>query len=341
MRTKIVELTGWYVLLLATCLTSCDPFEEDFIPKEKQIVINQNATEYYILANTPAVIDLKTIVRSLLSVTMKVSIDPTRGSLIFLNDYIFKYTPAPSFTSGEDQFEIAFTGEEVIQTTTITVHMTESTSGFPCSLYAVEDYSHGGPGRPIAIDFLDNDRVCGIKKTDITASISINPEHGQAVIDNGSIVYTPEGDFQGIDEIVYRISAGNSEQTVAADGLLVSYGLVRISVTSEECPFLIFDSVVLDLTDDIDDILNAGECAGGYDIPVWEIAIPPCDQYGYYSKQISQSNESGSICSGGDGGFAYYPDPDKAPKNDTAKFEVCVNGQCRQVIIYVVREQSG
>ena len=341
MRNKFVRLTGWYASCLAICLTSCDTFQEDFIPKEKQIVINQNATEYYILANTPIVIDFKTIVTSLVSVTMKVSADPTRGTLDFLNDNIFKYTPSPSFTSGEDQFAIEFAGEEVIQTTTIKVHMTESTSGFPCSLYAVEDYFYGTPGKPIAIEFLHNDRVCGIKEADVRASISIGPEHGQAVLNNGSILYTPESDFQGIDEIVYMISAGNGEPPVAADDLLVSYGLIRISVTSEDCPFLILESVVLDLTDAVDDILSAGECAGGYDIPVWEIAIPPCDQYGYYSKQISQSNESGSFCSGRDGSFAYFPDADKTAKNDTAIFEVCVNGQCRQVTIYVVREESG
>ncbi|MEX2232659.1 MAG: Ig-like domain-containing protein [Cyclobacteriaceae bacterium] len=342
MRTKLVQVTGWYALFLATSLISCDPFEEDFIPKENRLIINENATEYYILANTPAVIDLNTIVTSLFTrVTMRISEDPTRGNLVFLNAFIFKYTPYPSFVQGDDQFTIEFTGEEVLLTTTITVHMTENTSAFPCSLYAVEDYSHAKPGKPVVIGFLDNDRICGIKTTDVTASISISPQHGHALILDGAIRYIPETDFHGIDEIVYTISARNGQQSGAADSLLVSHGLVRISVTSEDCPFFIFDSVILDLTDDIEDVVNTGECAGGYNIPVWGISIPPCDQYGYYSKQISQSNESGSVCSGTDGSFAYYPDPDRSPKDDTAKFEVCINGDCRQVTINIIREGSG
>lgn len=342
MRTKIVQLVGRCVLLFASFLTSCDPFQEDSIPKQNQLIINENATDYYILANTPAVIDLKTIVTSLFtSVTMKISRDPNRGTLTFLNDFIFKYTPSPAFMEGEDQFVIEFVSKEAVFTTTITVHMTQNTSGFPCSLYAVEDYSHGKPGKPVSIDFLKNDRICGIKASDVTASISISPAHGQAVIKGDSILYTSEPDFEGIDEIVYTIITDNNQQASAANSLLVSHGLIRISVTSEACPFFIFDSVALDLTDEAEDALNSGECVGGYDIPVWEIDIPPCVHYGYYSKVISQSNQSGSICSGTDGSFAYYPDPDKTPKNDTAKLEVCINGQCKQVTIYIIREESG
>lgn len=342
MRKQIVRVTGWCVLSVAFFLGSCDPFQEDAIPKENQLIINKNATDYYIMANTPAVIDLKSVVTSLFtSVTIKVSKDPDRGSLIFLSDFIFKYIPSPSFTAGEDQFVIEFVSTQAVQTTTITVHMTHNISDFPCSLYAVEDYSHGNPGKTVAIDFLNNDRICGIKTTDVTSSISVTPAHGQAVIKGDSIFYTSETDFEGIDEFVYAIMTGNHQQASAADTPLVSHGLIRISVTSEACPFVIFDSVALDLTDEKEDAPSAGECIGGYDIPVWKIAIPPCIHYGYYRKVISQSSQSGSVCSGADGSFAYHPDPDKTPKNETAKFEVCINAQCRQVTIYVIREESG
>lgn len=340
MRVRFVHLTGRCLLTITSFLVSCDPFQEDFISEENQLIINESATDYYVVANTSIVIDLRSILTSLFtSVTMKVSTSPTRGSLSFLNEFLFKYTPGPSFVAGEDQFEIVFRGATKLRTTTITIHMTENTSDFPCSLYAMEDHAYSRPGKPVAINFLRNDRICGFKIKDVQASISINPGDGQAMITGDSIFYTSEAGFLGTDEIVYQIATGNNQ--AERDGSPVSYGYVRITVSDEECPFFILDSVKLDLTDDIEDILNVGECAGGYDIVVWEILTPPCVLYGYNITLISQSNLSGRVCFGRDGGFAYYPDPEKKPQNDTATFEVCVNGQCKDVVIYITREKSG
>lgn len=341
MKNKTVQLTGRWLLLVASLLACCDPFNEDFISKENQFVVDSTATDYYILSNTPAVIDLRTIVRSLFTdVTIAVSGSPTRGSLTSLNDFLLKYTPSASFIEGKDQFEVMFTSSAKIETVTITVHMATDVGGFPCSLYAVEDYAHTTPGAPVSIKILRNDRICGIKVSAVEISVFVNPKHGQAIVAGDSIIYTSENDFEDIDEIIYKITP-DEQQTSGADSLVISYGVVQINVSNTPCPFFLLDSCTLDLTDDIDDVMNSGDCAGGYGIPVWGIVTPPCSSYGYYIHEIEQSNKSGHVCFGRDGGFSYHPDPAKTPANDSAKFEVCVNGQCKEVAIYIIREKTG
>lgn len=343
MKSKFVRLTKVCLLVLASLLPACDTFEGDLIPKEKQFVLNAAATDYYVLSNSPAVIDLETIVTSLFSgVTIRVSETPKRGTLTFLNEVLLKYTPSTSFTQGIDEFKLAFAsanGSSLTQT--ITVHMASDTGEFPCALYAVEDHAYATPQKPVSIKILHNDRICGIGLTDVEASISVNPLYGQAILRGDSIIYTADAGFQGVDEIVYKIAPDNSKMLSANNSLPLSYGVVEISVSSEACPFFILDTYTLNLTDNTNDPFSKGECAGGYDIPIWGIVAPPCDHYGVYIEEVTQTKFSGTICFGQDGRFAYHPDQAKTPKNDSARYEICVNGQCKEVTINIVREPPG
>ena len=48
---------------------------------------------------------------------------------------------------------------------------------------------------------------------------SVRPAHGTATI--GSIIYTPDAGFSGVDEVVYRVCSPN-DQTVCDDGTLTA-----------------------------------------------------------------------------------------------------------------------
>ena len=240
MRSKTFRFFGICLVFAMSMLITCDPFREDVIPIAKLVTVNVSALDYYILPNSSTVINMKAIVTSsFTNVSVKVSEYPKRGTLIPSEDFFLKYTPSPSFSEdvsrhgdGEDQFKVAFTNNEKILTRqTIILHMSRYTGSFPCSLYAVEDVVHTAPGIPISIKVLFNDRLCGIKIREVQVAILSNPQHGQTALRTDSIIYTPETHFEGSDEIVYKISAENKDQTSGTDRLLVSYGLVKINIT--------------------------------------------------------------------------------------------------------------
>ena len=243
MKNKALRFSKIFVVLTWLSI-GCDPFHEDLIPQERLITVNESATEYYILPNSSTVIDLKAIVNSSLT-NMSISVlqNPGRGTLTSFGDLIFKYTPSPSFSGaveitnvdeygpGEDQFKIVFTNHgKVVAAEKISIYMTRSTGRFPCSLYAVEDAAETTPGTPVCIRAIYNDRLCGIKVTDVRIAIAVPPKHGQVLLKDDSIIYTPENEFVGFDEIVYKLNLSSDHETSGTNKLLVSYGLVKINV---------------------------------------------------------------------------------------------------------------
>ncbi|HLT72273.1 MAG TPA: Ig-like domain-containing protein, partial [Cyclobacteriaceae bacterium] len=60
-------------------------------------------------------------------------------------------------------------------------------------------------------------------------SIALDPHHGNAEVNGTTITYTPEVDFEGLDEFVYVVNAFGQEN-IASQGPLTSYGLVTVQV---------------------------------------------------------------------------------------------------------------
>lgn len=125
-----------------------------------------------------------------------------------------------------DQFEIAFVSDgRTIATQPISIRP----GNFPCGLYAVEDRVETRPGTPVSFAAVWNDHLCDIRVDNIAQSIALDPHHGNAEVNGTTITYTPEVDFEGLDEFVYVVNAFGQEN-IASQGPLTSYGLVTVQV---------------------------------------------------------------------------------------------------------------
>lgn len=199
------------VVLLTVFAWSCDLFENDVVPDDKEVTLGQ--TDFYTLPNASAVIDLKSLVKSYSQVSLTIIDQPSHGDLEKITDAVFEYRPDANF-KGRDYFliDIRSNGASVLKDS-ITITIGQDTTEFPCGLYAVLDsatipYSPSGPN-VAQIRVLDNDRICGIDKTDVEVSIFAAPSHGGASVVETSpleIRYTAAAGFSGDDYFIYRIS---------------------------------------------------------------------------------------------------------------------------------------
>ncbi|MCK9487427.1 MAG: Ig-like domain-containing protein [Dehalococcoidia bacterium] len=132
---------------------------------------------------------------------------PRFGSVVEDPDHLgFTYTPDPGFT-GSDQFYYSISdghGGGAIALVSI-----EVTAG----VAANDDHAETDADTPVVIEVLANDSA------QEGAALSINsvtqPEHGAAVVDGATIVYTPEEGFQGVDSFQYTVSSDQGGDGVA------------------------------------------------------------------------------------------------------------------------------
>jgi uncharacterized protein (TIGR02145 family) len=252
MNNKFFRIAGFSLVVATSLLINCDPFQKDLIKQENQVIVNDSAMDYFILPNTSTVIDLKALVSSsFTNVTLTVSENPTFGKLTSLSEFLLKYEPLPTFKEGNDHITVSFTiDNRIILNETLTIHMTQDTIGFPCSLIAVEDSVASESGATILISFLDNDRVCDVNKKDLSTSIYLQPQHGIAALTGNGISYTANGSYVGLDEFVYKISTSDNTGT-DGDNILTSYGLISILIGDEE-------QLVADIDGNVYNTVNIG-----------------------------------------------------------------------------------
>ncbi|MBC7946688.1 MAG: T9SS type A sorting domain-containing protein [Chitinophagaceae bacterium] len=74
-----------------------------------------------------------------------------------------------------------------------------------CGPVAVNDTKAGAGGTPIIIDVLANDYDPNNNINNSSLGISVQPKNGTAYISNNTVVYLPNGSFQGNDTLTYQI----------------------------------------------------------------------------------------------------------------------------------------
>lgn len=235
MINKAFRFTGLCLVLAVSLLVTCDPFQEDLIQKDKQVIFNPtNQTVFYILPNSSTVIDLKSIVQTTYTnLILNVTIEPQRGDISKLSDFILKYEPHRDFIEGQDRFaySVSSSNGRMMKTDSIFIVMGQDATEFPCSLLAIEDFVSIKPGSSVAISFLDNDQICGVEKKDLFKSIYLEPKHGTATLTGNVMSYTSNAGYEGWDQFVYKISGDSA----------ISLGLFSILLSNQPCNFTLHD----------------------------------------------------------------------------------------------------
>ncbi len=139
------------------------------------------------------------------TVTFVLSGAPAHGTATVASDGSFTYTPTGTYT-GRDTFTIQGCDDATIpgcDTGTVSVAI------YPV---AVPDSQVTAEGQTVEVDVQAND-IGDAGPLQIIGQ----PAHGTATI--GSIIYTPDAGFSGVDQVIYRICSPN-DATVCADGTL-------------------------------------------------------------------------------------------------------------------------
>lgn len=232
----------WYCVLIMLAVFSCDLFEKDAVPDDQSANVVQH--DFYVLPNSSAVFDLRSLVTAQEEISVSITDQPNRGSLNKLTESIYRFDPLDSFTSGKDQFVIAFhRNGATLKSDTVVIIVEQDTTQFPCEIFAVEDLVSTNVGEEVIIPVLQNDRVCGFSRNSLTIEIHTFPSNGEAKVTEDSIYYRPETGFSGKDQFIYKISVPDHP---------VVLGLVTVQVGAQPCGIQLnpdhFTSMVTDLT---------------------------------------------------------------------------------------------
>ncbi|OWY21537.1 hypothetical protein C7N43_08610, partial [Sphingobacteriales bacterium UPWRP_1] len=127
---------------------------------------------------------------------------PSNGTILLNPDGTVTYLPNTGF-SGTDTFSYVISDGELTDTAQVIVTVNDTINDAPV---AVDDAATTDAGTPIDIPVLDNDTDPNGATLTVIA-IADDPQNGTALINpEGTITYTPDTGFIGIDTFVYVIS---------------------------------------------------------------------------------------------------------------------------------------
>ena len=188
------------------------------------------------------------------TLTVTSTTDPANGSVVVNGDGTVTYTPDPDF-HGADSFSYTIEdGNGGTDTATVTVTV-DSVNDAPD---AVDDSDSTPEDTPVTVDVLPND--ADVDGDPLTVTGTTDPSNG-TIVDHGdgTITYTPDPDFHGIDSFTYTISDGNGGSDTATVTITVldvndpPIATDDVDSTDEDVPVTI---PVLDNDTDIDGTLD-------------------------------------------------------------------------------------
>ncbi|WP_405198558.1 tandem-95 repeat protein [Christiangramia sp. LLG6405-1] len=149
---------------------------------------------------------------------------PENGTVVINIDGTVTYTPNENF-NGEDTFTYTITDGDQTDTATVTVTVTPVNDG----PVAVNDAATTDQDTAVTVSVLDND--FDIDGGDLVVTETTTPENGMVVINSdGTVTYTPNDSFTGVDTFEYTISDGNGGTDTA---------VVTITVNDTEGPQIV------------------------------------------------------------------------------------------------------
>jgi hypothetical protein len=140
---------------------------------------------------------------------MSVKITPT-GTIVTANPVgtsgctrTFEYVWTTPSTGGN--YVISATAKEGYENTVTNTKNTDFNICSTCSPIAVDDSASGAGGNPIIVDVLANDYDPNNNINVASLAIVSQPKNGSAYISNNTVIYLPNGTYQGNDTITYQV----------------------------------------------------------------------------------------------------------------------------------------
>jgi Bacterial Ig domain len=160
----------------------------------------------YVLAGTSAIMNTTSLVNN----TAQISVvkDAQHGTISFEDDIFVRYVPQHSLKEGRDSFTVKINEKE----TTITIIiMSLSAQTIPCEAGVMLDSATTTVNSPVSVDVLKNDQFC--KGPDLsTFHILLQPKNGHIKVDKGSLTFTPDKDYVGVNKVIYTVVGNDSTQ---------------------------------------------------------------------------------------------------------------------------------
>lgn len=116
---------------------------------------------------------------------------------------IYEYVWNTPVTGGS--YEVSATAKEGYENTVTTTRNTSFNICATCAPVALNDSATGAGGNPLVIDVLSNDNDPNNNMNLSSLAITVQPKNGSAYIYNNTIIYLPNGTFQGSDTLTYQI----------------------------------------------------------------------------------------------------------------------------------------
>ena len=213
--------------------------------------------------------------------------EPVHGSLTLNADGSFAYTPAANF-SGFDSFtyEIADGhGSSDSAVVNLTVNAVNDTPVVIADAYATSE------DVPLVVaagtGVLANDS--DVDGDSLSAVLITGPAHGTLdLAANGGFIYTPAGNYNGIDGFTYRASDGIASSNLATVNLTIS--------SVNDAPVAMGDSYAVDEDGTLDIAAPAGVLANDSDV-----------DGGSLTASLVSGPAHGSLALNADGSFVYTP----------------------------------
>ncbi|WP_319458295.1 beta strand repeat-containing protein, partial [Mycobacterium sp. RTGN3] len=215
--------------------------------------------------------------------------DPANGSVTVNPNGSFTYTPDENF-NGVDTFDYTVSDGTLTDAGTVTITVT----AVPDAPVAGDDSYETEEDTPLTVtapgvlaDDTDGDG------DPLSVTGATDPSNGSVTVNpNGSFIYTPDANFNGVDTFDYTVS----------DGTLTDTGTVTINVTPTNDPPTAVDDGPFAVAEDGSRILTAVELLGNDADPDF-----PSGDILHVATVTAGPNTHGSVVLNGDGSVTYAP----------------------------------
>ena len=278
----------------ATVTITINPVEDSPIAEDDEYSVDQDSTLVVMVGDSDLLANDSDPDDDVLTVNTSPAAMPSNGTLTLGTDGSFTYVPDAGFT-GTDTFDYQIedgNGGIDIATVTINVEVPNADPVANNDEYTVDEDTTLTTVIDVD-DLLQNDSDADSDDLTVSTTPITDVANGTlTLMADGTFTYTPDADFNGIDEFVYEISDGNGGTGQAA---------VTINVTAvEDSPIANDDEYMLDINTTLtvvvgdDDLLANDDDADGDTLTVNTTPI------------VDVSN--GTLSLNDDGSFTYTPD---------------------------------